>query len=148
MPSLPHEGIITLIREKPDFAADLLREILHGEVPSFTEARLAEASLNELIPAEYTADAVVLFVEDRAVFGSIFEAQLREDARKRFTWRVTQPAPALLSGPILLKVAPQSPTEANTSSAISHQEGATARRTNINARIQKPTTRIPGSYLF
>jgi hypothetical protein len=57
-------------------------------------------------------------------------------------------APLVLSGPILLKAAPQSPTEASMSSAISHQEGATARRTNINARIQKPTTRIPGSYSF
>lgn len=86
MPSLLHEGLIALIREKPEFAADLLREILHVQVPQFTEARLAEASLNELIPAEYHADAVVLFVDGRPVFGSIFEAQLQEDARKRFTW--------------------------------------------------------------
>jgi hypothetical protein len=86
MPSLLHEGLIALIREKPEFAADLLREILHVQVPQFTEARLAEASLNELIPAEYHADAVVLFVDGRPVFGCIFEAQLQEDAGKRFTW--------------------------------------------------------------
>jgi len=69
MPSLLHEGLIALIREKPEFAAALLREILHVEVPQFTEARLAEASLNELIPAEFHADAVVLFVDGRRVFG-------------------------------------------------------------------------------
>jgi hypothetical protein len=86
MPSLLHEGLIALIREKPEFAAGLLREILHVDVPRFTEARLAEASLNELVPAEYHADAVVLFVDGKPVFGSVFEAQLQEDDRKRFTW--------------------------------------------------------------
>lgn len=86
MPSLLHEGLIALIREKPEFAADLLREILHVDVPRFTEARLAEANLTELIPTEYHADAVVLLIEGKPVFGSIFEAQLQDDARKRFTW--------------------------------------------------------------
>lgn len=86
MPSLLHEGLIALVRDKPEFAADLLRELLHVDVPKFTEARLAEASLNELIPVEYHADAVVLLVDGKPVFGCIFEAQLQEDARKRFTW--------------------------------------------------------------
>lgn len=32
-----------------------MREVLRIDVPAFTEARLVEASLNELIPAEYGA---------------------------------------------------------------------------------------------
>jgi hypothetical protein len=88
MPSLLHEGLIALVRDKPEFAADLLRELLHVEVPKFTEARLAEASLTELVPTEYHADAVVLLVDGKPVFGIIIEAQLQEDARKRFTWPV------------------------------------------------------------
>jgi hypothetical protein len=44
MPSLLHEGIIALVRERPELAAELLRELLHVVVPPFTEARLAEAS--------------------------------------------------------------------------------------------------------
>ena len=39
-----------------------------------------------MVPAEYHADAVVLFVEDRPVFGAIVEAQLQRDERKRYTW--------------------------------------------------------------
>ncbi len=86
MPSLLHEGIVALVREKPELAADLLRELLHVSVPAFTEARLAEASLNDLIPTEYRADAVVLLVEGTPVFGIIVEAQLRVDHDKLFTW--------------------------------------------------------------
>ncbi len=86
MPSLLHEGIIALVREKPELAADLLREVLHVSVPAFTEARLAEASLNDLVPTEYRADAVVLLVDDKPVFGIIVEAQLQVDRDKHFTW--------------------------------------------------------------
>ena len=86
MPSLLHEGILELIRERPGFAADLLRQILHVDVPAFTEARLAEAALNDLVPVEYRADAVILFVDGRPVFGCVVEAQLSEDPRKAFTW--------------------------------------------------------------
>ncbi len=86
MPSLLHEGIVALVREKPELAADLLRELLHVSVPAFTEARLAEASLNDLVPTEYRADAVVLLVDDKPVFGIIVEAQLQVDRDKHFTW--------------------------------------------------------------
>ncbi len=84
--SILHEGIIALVRERPGFAVDLLREIAHVAVPSFTEARLAEASLNDLVPTEYRADAVVLLVEGKPVFGIILEAQLRVDQDKHFVW--------------------------------------------------------------
>lgn len=75
MPSLLHEGIVALVREKPELAADLLRQLLHVAVPAFTEARLAEASLNDLVPTEYRADAVVLLVDGTPVFGIIVEAR-------------------------------------------------------------------------
>jgi len=88
MPSLLHEGILELIRERPEFVADLLRELLHVEVPAFNEARLADATLSQPLPAEYRADAVVLFIGDRPVFGCIVEAQLAEDPKKSFSWPV------------------------------------------------------------
>jgi hypothetical protein len=88
MPSLLHEGIIHLVREKPAFAADLLRDILHVAVPPFSSARLSEATLNNLVPTEYTADAVVLLGNKKPVFGIILEAQIREDPQKLFTWPV------------------------------------------------------------
>jgi len=62
--------------------------VLHVEVPRFTEARLAETNLTEIVPTEYHADAVVLLIDGKPVFGCIFEAQLNEDTRKRFSWPV------------------------------------------------------------
>ncbi len=88
-PSLNHEGVIALVRDRPAFAASLLRDLLKVEVPHFTEVRLTEAALNQLVPVEYHADAVVLFVdfvdsENKPVLGTIFEVQLQPDARKGF----------------------------------------------------------------
>jgi hypothetical protein len=90
-PSLNHEGVIALVRDRPAFAASLLRDVLNVEVPPFTEARLTEATLNQLVPVEYHADAVVLFIDfvdrkNKPVFGTICEVQLQPDARKLFTW--------------------------------------------------------------
>ena len=82
--------MIALVRDNPVFAASLLRDLLHVDVPRFDEARLTEAALNELVPVEYYADAVVLFdlIDDKkkSVFGTIFEVQLERKDRKRYTW--------------------------------------------------------------
>ena len=91
MPSLNHEGVIALVRDRPAFAASLLHELMHIEVPHFTEARLTEAALPQLVPVGYHADAVVLFVDfvdnnSKPVFGNIFEVQLDTEPRKKFTW--------------------------------------------------------------
>jgi hypothetical protein len=86
MVSLLHEGLIELVRGEPAFIADVLAGLLHVDVPRFTCARLSEATLNELAPIEYSADAVVLFGAPRPVFGVVVEAQLRRHKRKRFTW--------------------------------------------------------------
>jgi len=88
MPSILHEGILELIRERPAFAAELLRRLLGIAVPDFTEARLAEATLNDVIPTEYRADQVVLFAAERPVFCCVIEAQLSENPRKRWAWPV------------------------------------------------------------
>ncbi len=87
MPSLLHEGLLQLVRDKPELVARLLND-LHGvRVPPFTQARLDEGALPELVPVEYFADVVVLFMLDKSpVFGAILEAQLQPDRRKRFTW--------------------------------------------------------------
>jgi hypothetical protein len=86
MVSRLHEGLIELVRGEPSFIADVLAGLLHVDVPRFTGARLSEATLNELAPVEYSADAVVLFGAPRPVFGVVVEAQLRRHKRKRFTW--------------------------------------------------------------
>ena len=74
MPSLLHEGLVLLIRDQPELVATFLADLFGVAVPPFTEARLTEATLHELVPVEYYADAVVLFVDERPVFGTIVEA--------------------------------------------------------------------------
>jgi hypothetical protein len=67
-PSLIHEGVIALVRDQPAFAASLLRDLFHVDVPRFDEARLTEATLSQLLPVEYQADAVVLFAAGGDLF--------------------------------------------------------------------------------
>ena len=86
MVSLKHEGVIKLVRDRPAFAADLLGDLLAVKVPPFTKARCVDVTLNQVAPAEYRADAVVLFTRRKPVFGAIIEAQLRPKKEKRFTW--------------------------------------------------------------
>src|SRR5678815_3308895 len=86
MVSLLHEGVLKLVRDRPAFAADLLGDVLKLKVPQFRGARLVDVTLNEPVPVEYRADAVVVFTRKKSVFGVIIEAQLGPDKEKRFTW--------------------------------------------------------------
>jgi hypothetical protein len=87
MVSLLHEGVIKLVRDRPAFVADLLDQVLDVKVPSFREAGLVDAVLNQLTPVEYRADAVVLFKNNKKpVYGAIIEAQLKPRLDKRYTW--------------------------------------------------------------
>ena len=61
------------------FAAELLGRVLHIEVPDFQDVRLVEATLNEIVPVEYRADAVVVFTEQAPVFGAIMVVSLVDE---------------------------------------------------------------------
>ncbi|MFZ5889736.1 MAG: hypothetical protein ACOY0T_01595 [Myxococcota bacterium] len=91
MPSHLHEALLLLFRNRPELAAELLREALHIDLPAYAAVRVEAADLTDIVPAEYRADLVVLLlVNDKPVFGIVFEVQLRRHARKRFTWPVYQ----------------------------------------------------------
>ncbi|HSO00232.1 MAG TPA: hypothetical protein VLS89_18195 [Candidatus Nanopelagicales bacterium] len=51
MPSLPHEGLVDLFRNRPTLAAELLRAALGQALPAFTEARIESADLAEIVAA-------------------------------------------------------------------------------------------------
>jgi hypothetical protein len=85
MVSLKYEGLAKLVRDRPAFAADLLGG-LAVKVPPFSKAQLVDVTLNQVRPAEYRADAVVLFTRKKPVFGAIVEVQLRPKKQKRFSW--------------------------------------------------------------
>jgi len=86
MPSQLHEALLQLFRNRPELAPELLREALHMELPEYTAARIDAADLNEVQPAEYRADLVVLLLDGAPVFGIVVEVQLAADERKRYVW--------------------------------------------------------------
>lgn len=87
MPSMAHEVLVDLFRNRPSLGAELLAEALAVEVPRYTAARVASIDLTQIRPAEYRADLVVLLLDDGApVLVLIIEVQLDADLDKRFTW--------------------------------------------------------------
>jgi uncharacterized protein DUF4351 len=86
MPSQLHEVLLELFRNRPSLAPELLRDVLHVELPKFIEARIDSADLNDLQPASYQADLVVRLVTDVPVLGIVVEVQLSAKERKRFVW--------------------------------------------------------------
>jgi predicted transposase YdaD len=109
MPSMAHEILVDLFKNRPSLAAEILVEVLGVSLPAYTEARITSADLTEIQPAEYRADIVVLLLQDDIpVRVVIVEVQLAIDSQKRFSW----PAYAMVSRAVhgcpvaLLVVAP------------------------------------------
>ncbi len=67
MPSLPHEGIVELFRNRPVLAAEILQEAFDVPLPRFTEARIESAELGDVIPRELRADLLVLLLDGKPV---------------------------------------------------------------------------------
>ena len=81
-----HEVLLQLFRNRPELAAELLREALRLEIPAYTEVRVESADFTQLAPTEYHADLVVLLSNGAPVLGVVVEVQLSPKSRKRFTW--------------------------------------------------------------
>ena len=87
MPSMAHEILVDLFKNRPALAAEILVEVLGLSLPSYSEARLAANDLTEIQPAEYRADVVVILLDrDIPVRVIIAEVQLAADSRKRLSW--------------------------------------------------------------
>src|SRR5690606_25326171 len=86
MPSQLHEILITLFRNRPTLAPELLNAGLLVDLPGFPVARIESANLTEGQPAEYPADLVVTLATDAPRLAIIIEVQLQTDPRKRFVW--------------------------------------------------------------
>jgi hypothetical protein len=69
MPSLSHEALLLLFRNRPELAPELLRDALHVTLPPYSNVRLESADLTDVSPAEYRADLVVLLVDATPVLG-------------------------------------------------------------------------------
>ncbi|MDI1437267.1 hypothetical protein [Polyangium sorediatum] len=87
MPSLSHEAIVELFRNRPVLAAEILREAFDVALPSFTEARIESAELGDVMPRELRADLLVLLLDGKPVLAIIVEAQLHPPKQdKSFAW--------------------------------------------------------------
>jgi hypothetical protein len=86
MPSLVHEALLLLFRNRPSLAAEVLRDALGAPVPAFSEARVESADLAEVVPSEHRADLVVLLLDGKPILAVIVEAQLGRDADKAYAW--------------------------------------------------------------
>ena len=88
MPSIEHEALLELFRNRPELAACLLRDVLHVELPQYAETRIESAELTDVQPAEYRADLVVLLYDNKPVYGIVVEVQRSRKTRKRYAWPV------------------------------------------------------------
>jgi hypothetical protein len=88
MPSVTHEALVQLFRDRPELAPELLRDALGVTLPVYTEVRTESADLTQVAPTEYRADLVVLLVDGVPVLGIVVEVQLQPDAEKRLSWPV------------------------------------------------------------
>jgi hypothetical protein len=91
MPTLLHEALLELFRNRPSLAVDLVRDALHAPLPAFDEVRVGDANLTDLVPTEFRADLVLLLegLAKGAPNGAlVVEVQLRADGDKRWSWPV------------------------------------------------------------
>src|SRR5262245_20963031 len=87
MPSMAHEVLVDLFKNRPSLGPELLTEALGVALPPYTEAHLASIDLTQVRPAEYRADVVVLLLDAGApIWVVVIEVQLAIDDDKRFTW--------------------------------------------------------------
>jgi hypothetical protein len=88
MPSLTHESLVSLFRNCPAMAPELLRDTLGVSLPEYTEVRIDCADLTDIQPAEYRADLVLLLSHGEPVLGIVLEVQLDKDNDKGYVWPV------------------------------------------------------------
>jgi hypothetical protein len=91
MPTLTvtHEAPLELIRQHPDLAVDLVRAMTSVPVPNGGRVRLGPTDANSVVPAQFTADSVVV-VDDpgtgQPALVIVIEPQGRDDKTKAYAW--------------------------------------------------------------
>ena len=88
MPTLEHNALIEMFRENPGLAPHLLSLLFHLDVPSHATAKVADSTLDQLIPIEFRADLVLELRDDKGkvVQAIVLEVQRDEDPRKKYSW--------------------------------------------------------------
>lgn len=111
-PTTEHEVLSDLFRKHPEFAAELLRDLLGLRLPEFDEVRRESVDFTNIKPAPYFADAAIVLTRKLLAgeqiprqqrrrgrprvggplsvptLGIIVEVQRDEDPDKRYSWPV------------------------------------------------------------
>ncbi|HWO22423.1 MAG TPA: hypothetical protein VNO30_26875 [Kofleriaceae bacterium] len=87
MPSLKHEVLAELFRERPLLARELLQSCAGIHLQGVT-AQIGSIDLSQVAPAEYRSDALTVLCDraGKAVAAVIVEVQLQEDDDKLLSW--------------------------------------------------------------
>ncbi|AUX36429.1 hypothetical protein SOCE836_086360 [Sorangium cellulosum] len=90
MPSIAHEALVELFKNRPTLAAEMLQSALGQRIPTFQEARVESSDLTEIVPSDRRADLVVVLVgaQQRPAMGIVVEVQLGVDPDKPYVWPV------------------------------------------------------------
>ncbi|WP_437617067.1 hypothetical protein WMF20_24620 [Sorangium sp. So ce834] len=91
MPSVTHEALVELFKNRPTLAAEMLHDALGQPVPAFTEARVVSSDLTEILPSDRRADVIVVLLvgeQERPAMAIVVEVQLGVDPDKRYVWPV------------------------------------------------------------
>src|SRR5690242_4963950 len=85
MPSVTHEALVELFKNRPTLAAEMLHDALGQPVPAFTEGRVEPSDLSEIVPSDRRADVVVVLLvaeQRRPAMAVVVEVQLGVDVDK------------------------------------------------------------------
>jgi len=90
MPTLEHNAIVDMFRERPELAPHLLTLLFQVDVPPHESVTVVESSLDQLIPVEFRADLVleVRGANGARVLAIVVEVQREKDPDKVFSWPV------------------------------------------------------------
>ncbi|WP_437810087.1 hypothetical protein [Sorangium sp. So ce1078] len=90
MPSITHEALVELFKNRPTLAAEMLQGALGQRIPTFQEARVESSDLTEIVPSARRADLVIVLVgaRQRPAMGIVVEVQLGTDPDKPYVWPV------------------------------------------------------------
>ncbi|MGK3959331.1 hypothetical protein WMF38_40585 [Sorangium sp. So ce118] len=91
MPSVTHEALVELFKNRPTLAAEMLQDALGQPIPAFTEARVESSDLAKIVPSDRRADVIVVLLvgeQQRPAMAIVVEVQLGVDPDKPYVWPV------------------------------------------------------------
>jgi hypothetical protein len=82
--------VVALFRDNPHLALRVLGEIFDVHLPTHAAIRVANASLDQMLPIEFRADLVLEVLDDRGEFvlAIVLESQREIKERKKYSWPV------------------------------------------------------------